>query len=102
MSENKQPETIEEAVQYMFKELEPESCKLLKNTPKGDLMRLHRGYGMGVRNSLDLWDVFHPVNLQVAKIIGHLHPDSTSSYLTERLWEYLQTIELAEDAEESE
>jgi hypothetical protein len=96
MSEDKLPETIEEAVQWMLHKLDLENRRTLKNMPKSDLGLLHHGYGMGIRNALGLWGK-NPALIQAGKEKGMPHPDLFSTFLIERLWEYLQSVELPND-----
>ena len=93
MSEAKLPQTVAEAIQWMFNRLDLENRKLLKNMKKDELILLHRGYGMGIRNGLDLWNPHNPLKKDPA--LGSLiFPDDISHYLIEHLWDYLQTIDL--------
>lgn len=94
MSQEQQPHTVEEAIQLMFSWLDLENRKILKAMPKTELWSLHHGYGTGIRNSLGLWNGKNPL-LQLAEFKG-MFPDDISMILIERLWDYLQTIELDE------
>ena len=88
MAENPLPTTVDEAIQWMFNQLDEANRQKLKSMEKIDLIWLHHGYGAGIRNALNLWAKDNPLAAQ-PELRGK-HPDSMSGYLIERLWEYLQ------------
>ena len=90
MPENKRPlpVAIDEAIQWMYAELDEQSRQDLKVMDKRQLIRLHRSYGLGIRNTLGLWRPDNPLMAQPE--LRGMFPDNASIYLIERLWEYLQ------------
>lgn len=86
------PTTVDEAVQYLLAKLDEENRARLKSMSRSDLGSLHFGYGMGIRNSLRLWDKSQAL-LKDPEIAPLYHADFISHYLIEKLWEHLQEID---------
>ena len=89
MTDERLPETVEEAIQYLLSKLDEENQNELKNMKREELIRLHRPYGMGVRNSLGLWGQNN--KLCTDSEIAGMHPDDASMYIIERMWDRLRT-----------
>ena len=81
------PTTVAEAIQYLYSQLDEENRTQLKAMPRDELIKLHRGYGMGVRNGLGLWGQ-NKALLSDPELQG-MFPDDISHYLIEKLWDSL-------------
>lgn len=82
------PTTVQEAVQWMYEQLDAQSRESLKAMPQRDLILLHHGYGTGIRNELGLWSPDSSL-MQQPELAGQF-PDNASMILIERLWQHLQ------------
>jgi hypothetical protein len=89
MAEQPLPETVDEAVEYLLSKLDDENRTLLKHIKREELIKLHRPYGMGVRNSLGLWG--QNTKLCADPEIAGMFPDDASQYIIERIWERLNS-----------
>ncbi len=49
------PRTLGEVVDQVLSLMSDEDKELVKNTPKGDLIQFHLGWGMWIRNTWGLW-----------------------------------------------
>lgn len=83
------PKTVDEAVEYILKDMDQESIKKLRATPCHDLIKFHFGWGMGIRNSLGLWQKDSPLRRSCAKRVGQedMHPDEASGIIIEAVWQ---------------
>ncbi|MBL7110200.1 MAG: hypothetical protein ISS11_08185 [Candidatus Marinimicrobia bacterium] len=78
------PQTIEEAVERLMKELSNDDLDKIKNMKEEDLIMLHFGLGQGIRNSYGLW----ADNKALLKSCGgeDMQPDDASSAIINFLW----------------
>lgn len=53
---DQQPKTLEEAVAWLERELDPGDLRTFRSAPERDLARFHHNLGRGIRNRLNLWD----------------------------------------------
>ena len=83
------PETVDQAIHYLLSKLDEENQNELKNMKREDLVKLHHGYGTGIRNSLGLWD--RNAKLYSDPEITGKFPDDVSSYIIERMWDFLNS-----------
>jgi len=85
------PSTYGEAVTFLLNGLTGEDKDLLRATPKNDLIKLHFGWGMGIRNDLGLWGRNKKLLQSCANHVGQkeIHPDDASMILIEGVWEKL-------------
>jgi len=97
----KWPRTVEEAVEQLMSSMSEEDKERLRNMPEEDLILLHMGLGLEIRNTLGLgqgnkellescglrsmpdsaYDDFLPMQV---------HPDDASGVIVEALWKALQ------------
>ena len=89
MTDQLLPGTVDEAIQYLLSKLDETNQNELKNMKREDLILLHRGYGMGVRNSLGLWG--SNARLCSDPEITGMFPDDASHYIIERMWDFLNS-----------
>jgi hypothetical protein len=84
------PKTMDEAVERLMVELSDEDKKILKSTPKKELVKYHFGFGMHIRNEFGLWKGNKDL-LESCCGGGYSHdPDEASSVIIRALWERLQ------------
>jgi hypothetical protein len=55
MSKLKKPATVNEAVDYLLADMKQEDLASIKKMKKSDLISLHFGLGMRIRNHFNLW-----------------------------------------------
>jgi hypothetical protein len=89
MTDQPLPETVDEAIEYLLSKLDEENRHALKNMKREELIKLHRTYGMGVRNSLGLWG--QNTKLRADPEIAGMFPDDASMYIIERIWDRLNS-----------
>lgn len=80
------PRNRKEALAVLNQILSQEDKDHLKGMKKEDLIKLHHGWGTGLRNGFDLWQD----NSQIVKDYGGGHPDGVSMKLIEEYWATLQ------------
>ena len=83
------PRTVDEAVNLILIKLDDASKAQVKSTARADLVKFHRGWGMGIRNSYGLWGG----NTDLLKSCGDdkvIHPESCSAVIIEHVWQKLQ------------
>ena len=75
------PPTVAAAVEVVRSWLDEESRRDLAYMRKDDLIKLHHGFGTGIRNGLGLWGD----NESLRKDCGEPHPDNCSGVIIRRL-----------------
>jgi len=88
-----------DAIERVYASLDEKSIGTLLETDKGDLIRLHHGWGTGIRNDLGLWKEDSPIRRSCAALGGSsdMHPDAASGDVKDGVWELVQS---AHDAAE--
>ena len=81
------PQSIAEAIKLLDENLPKKEKKKLKSMEKDDLISLHFGFGMGLRNSFGIWQ--DTGFTREMKQIMVMHPDDMSAELIEIYWEKL-------------
>ena len=78
----------QEAANSIFRELDEASVKTLQETQKEELGKFHFSWGMGIRNSLGLWQDKSEIRLSCANEIGQddIHADNASGIIMEKVW----------------
>jgi hypothetical protein len=80
------PKTVDEAVTRILSTMPEKDKKTVRDTPKGDLILFHHGWGTGIRNSFGLWRGNHAL-MEDCKA---KHPDDASMVIIEAVWARLQ------------
>ena len=101
--ENDYPKTVEEAVDRLVAGLSDEDKEKIRGMPENDLIELHFGLGMGIRNRFGLWQKGSKLLDSCATTRGYevnkdpdgtelppIHPDDASGVIITALWERLQ------------
>jgi len=81
-----QPKTLNEAVDILCDVLSKEDKLTLSSMAKGDLIDLHFGLGLAIRNAFDL----HSGNAELLNSFSMIHSDDVSMAILEALWERLR------------
>jgi hypothetical protein len=89
----KHPETVDEAVERLMMILDGEQKIAIAVMPKEDLINLHFGLGMAIRNAFGL---HAPESKLLAScnnndLYNSVHPDDASEMVIQALWKLLQT-----------
>jgi hypothetical protein len=70
--------------------LDDESKARLRSTPRGELIKHHLGWGMGIRNGYRLWSN-QALRRSCAERAGYkdssIHPDSASMLIMQAVWD---------------
>lgn len=90
------PAMVKDAVRYLLARLTDDDKAALKAMRRDELIRLHRGYGMGVRNGLGLWGQ-NPALMRDPEIAGKF-PDAASMYIIEQMWDVLHAPDDSADS----
>ena len=78
------PKTMDEAVDILMDIMEQEDLNALRNMKQHDLIRLHFGLGLFIRNNFGLWNPEAPIWQDIRGT-----PDDTAMDIIEKLWERL-------------
>lgn len=85
------PETLDEAVEQLLKQLGWKMKEYLRDTPEAHVAaRFHHGLGTSIRNRYGLWQG----NLSLLDSCGStmMHPDEASAVIIKALWRRLQFL----------
>ena len=82
------PRTLDEAVERVLADLSEADRDRVRNTPRGELIRFHHGWGTGIRNAFGLWGK----NRELLESLGAggWGADAVSMQIIETVWERLQ------------
>jgi hypothetical protein len=89
------PDTVEAAVALLEKRLTKENREDLRNRTEEELVQLHMGFGLWIRNELQLWSPRSPLRYAIAESVDQddIHPDRASSILIKTLWRKLNAAD---------
>jgi hypothetical protein len=76
------PQTIDEAIERLLDELNPEDIERIRQMIQSELISLHFNLGMYIRNNFGLWKGSSP--------LAKGHTDSTSMSIIKAFWQRLQ------------
>ncbi len=80
------PVTMEEAIERLMKELTPRGRGAIAAMKEEDLIDMHMGLGLWVRNNFGLW----AGNDALLRATGKTHPDDASQAILRALWQRLR------------
>jgi len=84
---NKQwPATMDEAVGVVIAALPEVEAAKIAAMPESDLIHLHFGLGMWIRNNLGLWQGNDALMRALREREPGIHPDDASMLIIERVW----------------
>ena len=81
-SNSMQPETVDEAVELLISILEDRHKILLSILKEDELIDLHFGLGLSIRNAFGL----HDPGSKLLASCGVVHPDDASGVIIQALW----------------
>jgi hypothetical protein len=87
------PKTVAEAVEWLAAVLDDQELTRIAAMEKDDLVGLHFGLGMYVRNSLQVWS-----NRPLMEDADASHEDDVSAVIIEALWRKLQESNAGTDS----
>lgn len=73
-------------------QLKSEQIKEFQAIPEDDLIMLHHGFGMWIRNHYLLWDSENP-HTDGSDAQGDKFPDQVSQAIIEKMWKMVTTLE---------
>src|SRR5690348_390194 len=79
------PLTVQEAVADILRSLSEQDKETVRSTPREDLIKFHRFWGMGIRNGYELWGSNDKLR---ASACGSptCHPEDASQRIIEAVW----------------
>ena len=89
------PETVTDAVNQLLTVLSDMDKEEIRTTSQKDLIDLHLGLGLWIRNNFGLWD-HNQALMDSCKLVAGYHPmltiqpDEASRIIVDSLWETLQ------------
>jgi hypothetical protein len=88
--ENKIPKNLEEALTWLYRDLDDESLSTVKNMKDEDELTgsLHRTWGQAIRNEWGLWDKESSLHKYFKKL-GINHADDMSGIIMTTFWRKL-------------
>ncbi len=81
------PKTVDDAVTQILSTMDEESKKRVRETPRGDLIKLHLSWGAQIRNEMGLWRG----NTALLDSCHTTLADDCSQTIIEKTWERLQS-----------
>ena len=85
------PGSLAEVFKYFNENLSPEDIEYVKNFEFDDLILLHMGWGLGIRNAW-LWRADTGIFFELSAM-GITHPDSMSQFIIEAYHLYLNGLD---------
>ena len=84
---------IKELIDTVKKDLEPNVLNSIKLMKEDDLIGLHFGLGMHIRNKYNLWTetFFKKIEVDGNTFEVPIHPDEVSHHVIEEIWKELNT-----------
>ena len=92
MTQKQWPTTIDEAVGVVIATLSDEDKPLIAAMPESELIGMHFGLGMWVRNNLGLWQGYDALMDAIRKRDRDVHPDDISMVIIKDVWMRLREM----------
>lgn len=89
---NDAPLTVSEAVNRLLSELPITTKQQIANLTEDDLINLHFGLGMSIRNEFALWQKDSSLLNDCRKVYPGTDPDTASGIIIKALWSRLQNF----------
>jgi hypothetical protein len=90
MKQKQWPVTIEEATGVVVAALPEAEAAKIAAMPESDLINLHFGLGMWIRNNLGLWQGNDALMQALRECEPGIHPDDVSMLIIEQVWRRLR------------
>lgn len=92
MNQKQWPATIDEAVGVVIATLSDEDKVLIAAMPVSELIGMHFGLGMWIRNNLGLWHGNDTLMQAIRNRDPGVHPDDVSMLIIEDVWKRLREM----------
>ncbi len=92
MHHKKWPTTIDEAVGVVVATLSDDERASIAALSKPELIGLHFGLGLWIRNNLGLWKGNEALLQAIRECDQAIHPDDASMVIIEAVWERLREM----------
>jgi hypothetical protein len=92
MHHKKWPTTIDEAVGIVVATLSDDERASIAALSKSELIGLHFGLGLWIRNNLGLWNGNEALMQAIRERDQAIHPDDASMVIVEAVWERLREM----------
>jgi len=92
MNQKKWPATLDEAVGVVIAALPDEERDKIAGLPEFDLIHLHFGLGMWIRNNLGIWQGNDALMASLNEIERGVHPDDASMLIVKAVWMRLREM----------
>ena len=92
MNQKQWPTTIDEAVGVIIASLSDEDKALIAAMPESELIGMHFGLNMWIRNNLSLWQGNLALMQAFRKRDPGIHPDDVSMLIIEEVWKRLSEM----------
>lgn len=92
MNQKLWPVTIEEAAGVVIAALPETEAAKIAGMPESELINLHFGLGMWIRNNLGLWQGNDALMQALREREPGIHPDDASMLIIEQVWRRLREI----------
>jgi len=87
MEDNYIPKNLQEAIEYLDKELLQEDKNYLI---ENGAISVHHSLGTWIRNNWNLWNDESEIRKNISKL-GYTHPDDISNYIIEEFIKYIKS-----------
>ena len=92
MKQKEWPGTVDEAAGVVLATLSNEEKNQIAGMAEGDLIELHFGLGMWIRNNLGLWQGNQTLMESIRQHSPDIHPDDVSMVIIEAVWKRLREL----------
>jgi hypothetical protein len=86
------PGTVDEAAGVVLATLSDEDKGRIAGMAEADLIGLHFGLGMWIRNNLGLWQGNQALMQSIRQHTPDIHPDDVSMVIIEAVWKRLREM----------
>ena len=92
MNQKQWPATIDEAAGVVIAALPEAEAAKIAGMPQSELIHLHFGLGMWIRNNLGLWQGNDALMQVLREHEPGVHPDDASMLIIEQVWRRLREM----------
>ena len=92
MKQKAWPGTVDEAVVVVLATLSDADKDQIAGMAEADLIGLHFGLGLWIRNNLGLWHGNQALMQSIRQVTPNIHPDDVSTVIIEAVWKRLHEL----------
>lgn len=92
MKQKEWPGTVDEAAGVVLASLSDADKDQIAGMAESDLIGLHVGLGMWIRNNLGLWQGNQALMQSIRQHTPDIHPDDVSMVIIEAVWKRLREL----------